>query len=144
MIPANHKHGLDFGDRAIEWLCAGITLWWAIALALPGDILSGPAFVAFNRVGWPQSTWMLLFAFSGGVRVIALWVNGRWPKTPIIRMFASIFGAFVWTQLAWLFYQSSLMNHGPFQTGMGVYGLLAAAEVFSTFRAAHDARYYHR
>lgn len=136
--------GTERSDRAIEWLCAFVMVWWAIALSLPGEIFAAPLFAGFASVGLSQRTWVLLFSLSGGARVVALAVNGRWPRTPLIRMACAGFGCFIFSQLAWLFYEGALIVHGPFQTGVGVYALLAVGDLLSIYRAAHDARYYHR
>ena len=131
-------------ERALEWLCAGMMVAWGITLAVSGGILDQPGFSAFHRFGASESFWAWMFGGSGFARTAALYINGRWPKTPVIRMVCAGFGFVSWSQLAWLFFEGTYLITGVPGTGIGVYAMLALAELFSIYRAAHDARYYHR
>jgi hypothetical protein len=131
-------------DRGLEWYSALVMVGWGFVLALPGDTLAGPSFVAFQRYGLTESFWAWLFGATGAARLAALYINGRWPTTPYIRMFGSLFGAISWAQVAWLVAEGTFFSNGVASTGTVVYGLLALAEVFSLFRACFDARYYRR
>ncbi|MDF2118181.1 hypothetical protein PY365_21635 [Roseiarcaceae bacterium H3SJ34-1] len=74
--------------------------------------------------------------------MMALYVSGKWPRTPIIRMVGTLFGAVSWAQVAWLITEGTVLKSGVASTGMPVYALLAVANLFSIFRAAFDARYH--
>lgn len=132
----------SLSDRTIEWFSAGVMMAWGLTLTLPGDLLSQPGFVAFHRFGATESFWATAFTAVGLARLVALFINGRWPRTPHVRMIGAIFGALSWGQVAWLLYESSAMNNAPTPTGPAVYALLAAFEVFAINRAAFDARYH--
>ena len=133
----------DHDERAVEWLCAGIMVAWGVTLAINGDTLKQPAFAAFHRFGATESFWAWMFGGSGFARTAALYINGRWPKTPIIRMVCAGFGFLSWSQLSWLFLEGTALATGTPTPGIGVYAVLALAELYSIYRAAHDARYYH-
>lgn len=130
-------------DRAIEWFSAGVMVAWGVTLSLPGDTLSQPGFVAFRRFGFSEEFWIFFLTFFGVLRLAALYINGRWPKSPYIRMVCAACGAFVWGQVAYRIYEAAAINNTPVSTGSAVYGLLAAFELFSIYRAAFDARYDH-
>lgn len=129
-------------DRALEWFCASAMLVWAVILGFDGDTLTGKAFAAFSRHGVSEIGWAITFGVVGGARYIALYINGRYPKTPIVRMVGSLFGAVSWAQISWLFTEATYLHDGIMSTGTGIYALLAVAEIISIFRAAFDARYY--
>jgi hypothetical protein len=130
-------------DRALEWFSASIMLAWSLVLALPGQTLAGPSFAAFNRFDWmTEALWAWVFGVVGAARIVALYINGRWPKTPHIRMAGSLFGALSWAQVAWLITEGTYNATGVASTGTAVYTLLALADIFSIYRARFDARYY--
>jgi hypothetical protein len=134
----------DTPDRAIEWLAAIVMLGWGIILAMPGDSLAQPQFQAFRNYGVSETAWAWVFGVLGGARLAALYINGRWPRTPHIRMMGALFGAISWMQIAWIITDSTLVMQGVATTGIAVYLALALAEIFSVYRAAFDARYQRR
>jgi hypothetical protein len=130
-------------DRGLEWFSAAVMVAWGLTLALPGDTLDDPAFAAFRTAWTGEVFWAAAFGLAGGARLAALYVNGRSPRTPFARMAGALFGALSWGQVAWLVTAATWGATGIAQTGTGLYGLLALADLFSIFRAAHDARYQH-
>jgi len=133
---------LHMQDRALEWFSALIMLSWGAVLAMPGDTLAGANFDAFRRYGMTEVFWAWTFGSIGAARIMALYINGKWPRTPLIRMVGALFGAVSWAQVAWLITEGTLMKSGVASTGMPVYASLAVADLFSIFRAAFDARYH--
>lgn len=124
-------------DRSTEWLSSIVMLGWGIILAQPGDAMAGPQFGAFHRFGLTQANWSFIFGFAGVLRMIALWINGRWPRTPYIRMFFATFGAISWVHVAALLASAD----GPLTTGPVVYSVLALYEFIAVCRASIDGRY---
>lgn len=133
---------LFLNDRALEWFSALVMLGWGVTLILPGDTLAGPQYSAFSRFGFTEEFWAWAFSTVGIARLVALYINGKWPKSPHIRMMGSLFGAVSWAQVSYLLTQSSWMVTGVPTTGTVVYGLLALADLLGIARAAFDARYY--
>lgn len=129
----------EFNDRALEWLCAGIMVSWGLTLALDGDAMVRPPPCLGGRPGMTAALWASILCGSGLVRVAALYINGRWPKTPVIRTVCASLGLLAWSHLSWAFAEAAARP----AAGIGVYGMLALAELFSIYRAAHDARYHH-
>jgi hypothetical protein len=132
----------SLADRSNEWFSSLVMIAWGVTLAMPGDLLTQPEFVAFRRFGMTETSWAVLFAFVGAARLVALYINGRWPRSPHIRMVGALFGAVSWVQVSVLLYEAAGINNTPVTTGCAVYALLAAFELFSINRAAFDARYH--
>lgn len=128
-------------ERAIEWFSALVMLAWGITLAAPGETLAGPAFEAFHRFGVTEMFWAYAFTLGGVVRLAALYINGRRPRSPHVRMGCSLFSAITWGQVAFLLLEPA-MRTGVMATGPAVYGLIAVFDVISIYRAAYDARYH--
>lgn len=129
-------------DRALEWFSGIVMLMWGFVLMAPGDTLAGPQYAAFLRFGATEEFWAFAFTGVGTMRLTALYINGRWPKTPLFRMGCALFGAVSWGQVTWLLLEVSLQTGGALNTGIAVYGPFALAELFSIYRASFDARYY--
>jgi hypothetical protein len=134
---------LFFHDRGLEWFSAVIMLGWGLTLVLPGDTLSGPQYAAFGRFGITEDMWALAFGAVGLARLVALYINGRWPRSPYVRMVGSLFGAVSWAQVAYLITESTYFATGIAATGTWIYSALAIADLLGIARAAFDARYHH-
>ena len=129
------------GARDTEWLSAFLMCAWALVLSLPGDSLAGPAFSAFHRLNLTEPVWALAFGATGGLRVAALYINGRSPRTPYARMLGAFLGFLGWGEVGLLVQQGTSAAHGVAAPDLAVYGLLAAMELRSLYRASYDARY---
>jgi hypothetical protein len=143
-------------DRAIEWFAALVMLWFGANMAMPGDMLASPRFRGFQQWAFSEGAWAAILIGFALARLVALYVNGRRPKTPYIRVICAVVGFLVYAWIAqglaaplteataaksWMQLQSEI---GP---GWGVYQLLAFFELFSIYRAMKDSRYtppYHR
>ncbi len=134
---------LRIGDRSGEWLCAGIMATWGAAQAIDGGTLCRPVPAALFGFGAAQELWAWMFGGVGLIRLAALYINGRWPRTPMIRMACAGLGFVSWCQLVWLFAQGGTPAQGVPATGAGIYAVLALAELHAIYAAAHDARYDH-
>jgi hypothetical protein len=130
------------GDRALEWFSALVMVAWSVLLAFSGGSLSLPSFGGFHRFGMTETLWAWGFGSIGMARLVALYINGRWPKTPHVRMVGAMLGVVAWGQVAFMLTEGSLAAYGKVPTGAGTYGLLALADLFSIYRAAFDARYH--
>ncbi len=129
-------------DRSIEWLSSLFMINWAFVLALPGNTLAtSPAFSEFARYHLTEPKLAAIMGGIGCMRAAALYINGRWPRTPVLRMIGSLFSSLIWGQIACLQAMGSVAETGAISTGAGVYGLLACAEILCVYRAAFDARY---
>lgn len=130
-------------DRGLEWFSAAVMVAWGLTLAMPGNTLAGSNFQAFQRYPFMTETfWATIFGIVGGMRLVALYINGRNPRTPYARMGGALFGTISWGQVSLLITEGTYGATGIASTGTGVYALLALADLVSIYRAAHDVRYY--
>lgn len=129
------------GGRDTEWLSAFLMWTWALVLSLPGDSLAGPAFSAFHRLNLNETVWAFAFGATGSLRVAALYINGRSPRTPYARMVGAFLGFLSWGEVGLLVQQGTAASFGVAAPDAAVYGLLAAMELRSLYRASFDARY---
>lgn len=142
-LPTAERLHLALQDRGLEWFSAAVMVAWGLTLAMPGNTLDGANFLAFHRSPWMTETfWATAFGLVGGGRFVALYINGRSPRTPHARIVGAVFGVLSWSQVSLLITEGTYHSTGVASTGTGVYALLALADLFSVFRAAHDARYH--
>jgi hypothetical protein len=132
---------LIFNDRGLEWFSAFVMTGWGLVLLAPGSTLSGPQYKSFDRFGMTEDAWAGVFLAIGLARLVALYINGNWPRSPHIRMLGSLFGAISWMQVGYLL-ASTYPETGILNTGVAVYLPLAIADFIGIARASFDARYH--
>ena len=128
--------------RKTEWLMAGFLLTWGTYVLLhPGLYTDGATAVLFSGMAaitapftiYPALAWGGAAALAGLCRSLALFVNGAWTRTPMIRLIASFASMFVLTQIVVGLWKSGVPN-----TGIVVYPWLIVADLLSAYRAAVD------
>lgn len=125
-----------FEARAIEWFNAFIlSAWGAYVVLHPGLFTgpTGPTWTGLLKLA-PQEVWGLGAFVAGSIRVVALFINGKWGLTPLIRVVTSFMSVFVWFWIS-----VGLIKAGIPNTGIVVYSWLMLADMYSAFRAAGDA-----
>jgi hypothetical protein len=125
-----------FEARAVEWCSAFILAAWGADLILHPGLFTGitaPVWQA-HLVLADQEVWGFGAFTAGGIRVVALFINGRWGLTPLIRVATSFLSVFVWFWVAVGLFLAGFAN-----TGVVVYTGLMLADMYSAFRAASDA-----
>jgi hypothetical protein len=126
----------------MEWLMSGVLIAWG------AYVLSNPEmfYLPETRALWagmaafsePLTQHPALFwggiAFTVGIgRAAALFVNGAWTRTPMIRLIASFVSMFIFTQIV-----IGLHHTGVPNTGLVVYPWFVIADLLSAYRAAVD------
>lgn len=126
--------------RAIEWTFAFLALGWGASLLFPGSMLSGSTYAPLLVVATEQ-TWGVFTVLMSCSRIIALWINGYWRRTPIFRMIFCLFSA-SWLWLLFILYGIGFWN-GADQFPMW-YGWLALviAELVAAANCGRDAAIY--
>lgn len=125
-----------FEARASEWVSALIlTIWGAYVILHPGlfDGVTAPVWQVHKALA-TQEVWGFGAFTAGIIRVVALFINGRWGLTPLIRVATSFLSVFVWFWVAVGLFLADFAN-----TGIVVYSGLMLADMYSAFRAASDA-----
>lgn len=139
MLVTQLKH--HFPARFPEWMNSGIMASWGAYVLLHPDVFSnspssypmaGLESWTFN--GYPTGTvWGIITLVVGIVRACALFVNGAYSRTPMIRLTASAVSAFVWSQLI-----IGLLETGISNVNVVVYSWLLIIDVASAYRAGMD------
>jgi hypothetical protein len=143
-----HRMKRHFEARAIEWGMSGWALTWGIQALINPEVFNDPVLFPLNadmlhtlELLMPHSTAATFIATLaicvGSARAIALWINGAWCQTPMIRVITSALSAFVVSNIVF-----SLMQ-GPPSLALVTYSWLFAADCFSGFRAAKDYKILH-
>ena len=134
IIRFNHK----FTPRQCEWLFAIMLVGWAVVLFAFPSIFKAPGsaaqFAMLDRM-FGQVAVAFSCGIMGVVRLIALWINGKSPGTPYVRMFMAFFSCFFWWNIS-----LGLLLSGVPTTGWAVYPAILVFEMVNVLRAASDAR----
>lgn len=135
LIKSLKKH---FPARIPEWWAAGTMVAWGVYVLLNPGIMDGPGWKGLRSLSWvfhPERFWGTLTLIVGFSRLCALFVNGAWSRTPVIRLIASAFSAFVWSQIALGFWLLELPS-----TGVVMYSAAVVLDFVSGYRASKDIR----
>lgn len=125
-----------FAARQLEWFSATLLWAWGAYVILNPGLFTGPMGAAFRGMLnlAPQEYWGFGAFLAGNIRLAALFINGKWGITPLIRVATSFMSVFVWFWIAIGLY----LSHTA-QTGYVIYGGLLIADMICAFRAASDA-----
>lgn len=129
-----NPHRIPHVSREGEWLSATILLCFSLALLMPGATFSRPIFVNLAAVA-PEGTWGMALLGIATIRMIGLWVNGNWRRSPTLRFLTALAGAGVWLWLSRLF----LFDGYPgVNTGAFAYAAVGAFDIYAAARSLHD------
>lgn len=137
MIQSLKKH---FPARVNEWFSGFAMIAWGSYLVIyPGMMTSGDTGKLYEAMiqMWSQPTWALFAMFVGSTRCVALFVNGAYTRTPMIRVITSFLSMFIWTQAL------VGVSHVP-NLGVVMYGWALIADLYSAYRAGMDAVFAER
>ncbi|WLJ71243.1 hypothetical protein [Sphingomonas phage Birtae] len=130
------RFGTHFSIKLGEWLASLILVSLAVLFfGSPGLFSTSPGYFAVMGQFGPETAWGLAFLLIGGIRLAALYVNGRKRITPYIRMMLAFIACFVWFQIV-----MSLFVSGVPGLGWAVFPWLLALDMYNVFRSAADAR----
>lgn len=132
-----------FPARFIEWFMAGVMITWGMYVLASPEMFTHHVerdlFEYMARLVLPISdeahlVWGFGTLVAGLIRAVALFVNGAYVRTPIIRVVTSFMSAFVWTQILLCLIYSGISN-----PSIAVYSWLIVADLVSAYRASKDA-----
>ncbi|GAB5506701.1 MAG: hypothetical protein Rhirs2KO_18640 [Rhizobiaceae bacterium] len=122
-----------FEARASEWALAVATLLWGlIVLSEPGRFDNSRAYADF-LIYASQETWGMAFVLIGAARLTILFFNGTIHRSPHLRLLAAFATCFLWSQIV-----IGLLAADGF-TGLAMYPVALALDIFNTLRAAREA-----
>lgn len=129
-----------FPARIPEWWMSFMLVLWGGYVVLHPGLFTDPAtrvifsgMTAMSGDYDPAGLWGLSAVVVGMIRGCALFVNGAYTRTPMIRLLTSFMSAFIWTQVSIGLYKSGVAN-----TGIVVYAGLVTMDIVSAYRAATD------
>jgi hypothetical protein len=82
----------------------------------------------------PAGVWGGALLVVGLLRAAALFINGAYARTPIVRLICSFISAFIW-----LLFVVGLRRSKVANTGLVVYPFIVLLDVASAYRASCDA-----
>lgn len=130
------RFGSHFNIRLGEWLASAVLLTMAVLfLGAPTMFTQNPEYFAGMVQFGGQPYWAIYFIIIGGIRIVALYINGRKRITPYIRMALAFIACFVWYQIV-----ISLFVSGVPGLGWAVFPWLLALDMYNVFRSSADAR----
>jgi hypothetical protein len=124
--------------RSVEWLLSCLMLTWGVILLAPSESFANPAYRWLAALG-EERVWGALAFSVGALRIGALYINGSWRRTPLIRAFGAVMG------LTWWVCVGALLIFGvepgrPLPAGFAFYPVFALFEAYSCYRSGLDAR----
>lgn len=130
-------------SRKMEWLGAGFLISWGLYVLLhpelftqPGTIYAyaGMASISSVITDYPALAWGWAAFGAGVIRALALFINGAYVRTPMIRVVVSFVSMFILTQIFYGVWKSGVPS-----TDLVVYPWLIIADMLSAYRASVDA-----
>lgn len=122
--------------RLTEWMLASLMIAWGVAVALPGETLHLAGYRVLVTLA-PEEVWAALSIAIGAMRMVALWINGRWRRSPLLRAGGAAWGLGWWLGLAWLLWLGADPEALP--SAIAFYPIFAAFEAASVVRGAGDS-----
>lgn len=122
-----------FRLRALEWLSAGMLLSLGALLLIPAPVLEQPGMSGMARIT-DQKDWAYICLCMASVRLVSLYVNGAWRKSPWVRLLTSLLTSLVWLQMLF-----GLINQPMVNPLIIFLPWLIVADWYSIWRAANDA-----
>jgi hypothetical protein len=137
VIRGIHEH---FPARASEWALSVMLFNLGVILWLPRQTLQeSPSLSGLARIA-PEDVWAVALLAIGVTRLLALGINGTFVQTtygrwsPHVRAGLAFISCFFWMQIT-----VGLTLSPTFTTGLGIYPVLLALDMYNTARAAGDA-----
>ncbi len=121
--------------RTLEWCSAAAMMGWGIVLAVPGDTFANSrTYDAFALIA-PEWAWAAFCVVMSSLRMLALYANGAWRRSPFLRGFTSAGGVTFWTLVVLLILHAP--QHG-ISTAVPVYSIFVAMDLISAWRSGRD------
>lgn len=126
--------------RATEWLTSLVLLGIAVVLSLPGDTLASPSFRSFKDLGLDEAMVSTPIALLGSARLVALYINGNWRKSPEMRMIGAVCGASIFAMISMALLWPTFTHGHAVSTGASTYLVLALFDALAAYRSGADVR----
>lgn len=126
--------------RATEWLTSLALLSVALTLAMPGDSFALSTLESFSRAGLEEVEVAVPLAVVGTARVIALYINGAWRRSPYLRMWGAIMGAGIFLAFSAAYAWPTFEHGAPMPLAAGLCFVFAGFDMLAAHRSGADVR----
>lgn len=128
--------GRTFPHRVAEWYLGAVLFSWGIVLLMPEETFDRAAsYEVLGRIA-PEHWWGYGCMMTGGLRLIALGINGYWvPPTYHLRSLFSFMSL-----IFWIYISFGMLTAGYFSTGLASYPMKVFLEMFCLYRTVRDYR----
>ena len=120
-----------FRVRALEWVLSWIMLSIGLCLFHPYPTLNAPAFAPIRAWG-DDNFWGCVLTVLSLVRIAALWRNGGWEPSPIIRAVTAVMSSTIWALFALGLDNAFVL--------LPIFIGFVLTDIYSVGRASSDAR----
>jgi hypothetical protein len=131
-----HAASEKYPTRTVEHMLAWSLVAWSGAVAFPGNMLIGPTF-EYLLVIAPEPWWGYSGMLLGTSRLIALFINGNWRRSPALRFVGAAFG-FIWWLIVSALYAVAVKQGAPDFPMRYVLFVFLFFEMYSCFRCGQD------
>lgn len=131
-----HAASERYPTRTVEHMLAWMIVVWSGAVAWPGSMMQGPSY-QYLLVIAPEAFWGVTGVAIGSLRLLALYINGNWRRTPVLRFVGAMAGLVWWLILAAL-YWLAIQNGAPDFPMRYVFTVFMFFEGYSCFRCGQD------
>lgn len=130
-----------FRARTLEWLGAGMMGTWGYYVVTHPQVFTAPEtaklFSGMVRVAdffnQPPAAIGVMALLTGLVRGGALFINGAYEKTPLVRLLTAFVSAYLWTSVSVGLFLSDVSF-----PGLIIYPWLVIMDIVSSYRAGYD------
>jgi hypothetical protein len=123
-----------FPVRASEWALSVMIFNWGVVLLLNDNLFSiSPSYNTFSSM-MPEQAWGLVCLLVGLMRILFLFINGLWRRSPHLRLIGAFAACFFWFQIT-----AGFIYSGTWSTGLAIYPVLLLLDFHNVLRAATDA-----
>lgn len=131
-----HAATEKYPTRTVEHMLAWTVLVWSGAVLVPGHMLEGRTFEYLLLIA-PEYVWGSAGVAIGIIRIVGLYLNGNWRRSPGLRFIGAMFGLIWWLILSALYWLA--VNNGapdfPIRYCLFVFIFF---EGYSCFRCGQD------
>lgn len=131
-----HAASEPYPTRTVEHMLAWMIVIWSLAVAWPGKMLVGPQY-EYLIVIMPEWAWGWTGVVLGTGRLLALYFNGNWRRSPGLRWFGAMTGLVWWTVLSGLYWLGVQAGGADFPMRYMV-GVFIFFEGYSCYRCGQD------
>lgn len=125
-----------YPTRTVEHMLAWMILAWSGSLLWPGHLMVGPQYKYLVTV-LPEHLWGLGGVVLGALRLVALYLNGNWRRSPGLRFLGAMTGMIWWLILYALYWVAVQRGATDFPMRY-VFVVMICFEAYSCYRCGQD------